>query len=400
MTRFAFTLAALASCATAGTPANNLEAAVAKIAARTGNKSLTVGPISDDLPMFRMVSAKGTPRELGRALGMLGIESGYPFPGVPEEQRKQNEAIFALYREIYPAYLERVAGVAEAYGRKTEDLDLAFMEDRYFWRMWFDGYDIGKSASLGFPACSVIATRSSSGRTVVGRNLDTVNMTTFLVRSEVQGAYKSINTSGGAFHEWAVDGINEKGLFVGEMSISDPAYAANLSKDYPKKPSVYMLHMMRIVLDTCASVDEAVALFGRVPVWFTDDLWHFFLADASGKFAVVEYGKDRQLAITRQTGGVLVSTNTPLMEGRESLMKCPRYAIADGYIAKCGADGIATHESMAELMKRLALREDNPMYPSVVGIRATLWTSTYDLADRTMVIRYWEDAYKERKLGF
>jgi hypothetical protein len=81
-------------------------------------------------------------------------------------------------------------------------------------------------------------------------------------------------------------------------------------------------------------------------------------------------------------------------------MKCPRYAIADGYIAKCGADGIATHESMAELMKRLALREDNPMYPSVVGIRATLWTSTYDLADRTMVIRYWEDAYKERKLGF
>jgi len=24
-------------------------------------------------------------------------------------------------------------------------------------------------------------------------------------------------------------------------------------------------------------------------VWFTDELWHFFLADPSGNFAVVEY---------------------------------------------------------------------------------------------------------------
>ena len=396
----AFAIAALASCATAGTAGNDIETAVARVAARTGNKSLTVGPISNDLPMFRMVTAKGKPRELGRALGMIGIESGYPFPAVPEERRKQNEAIFALYREVYPAYIERVAGVAEAYGRKTEDLDLAFMEDQYHLRMWLDGYGVKKSTSLGFPACSVIATRSSSGGTVVGRNLDTLNLTGFLVRSEVQGGYKSINTSGGAFHEWAIDGINEKGLFVGEMTIVDPAYAANLSQAYPEKPSVYGLHMMRIVLDTCASVDEAVALFGRVLVWFTDELWHFFLADASGKFAVVEYGKNRQLAITRQTGGVLVSTNTSLMEGRESLMKCPRYAIADKYVAEHGADGIATHASMAELMKLLALREDNPRYPSVIGIRATLWTTTYDLADRTMVIRYWEDGYKERKLGF
>jgi hypothetical protein len=88
------------------------------------------------------------------------------------------------------------------------------------------------------------------------------------------------------------------------------------------------------------------------------------------------------------------------MEGRERLMKCPRYAFADGYVAKCGADGIAAHATMAELMKHLALREDNPRVPSVVGVRATVWTTTYDLVDRTMVIRYWEDGYKEHRLGF
>ena len=92
--------------------------------------------------------------------------------------------------------------------------------------------------------------------------------------------------------------------------------------------------------------------------------------------------------------------NTALMEGRESLMKDWRYAYADKYVAEHGADGIATHASMAELMKRLSMREDNPVVPAIIGTRATVWTSTYDLMERTMVIRYWEDQYKEHRLAF
>ena len=56
---------------------------------------------------------------------------------------------------------------------------------------------------------------------------------------------------------------------------------------------------------------------------------------------------------------------------------------------------------MAELMKRVSIREDNPVVPAdVIGNRATVWTSTYDLMERTMVIRYWEDRYKEHRLAF
>jgi hypothetical protein len=203
-----------------------------------------------------------------------------------------------------------------------------------------------------------------------------------------------------AFHEYPLDGMNEKGLFVGEMTIGDPTYAGNLWPDYPQRPSVYWLHMIRVVLDTCASVEQAVALFKRVPVWFSNELWHFFVADRSGDFAVIEWGKDRQLSVTRQKGGVLISMNTALMEGRESLMKDWRYAYADKYVAEHGAEGIATHASMAELMKRVSIREDNPVVSAIIGTRATVWTSTYDLADRTMVIRYWEDRYKEHRLAF
>jgi hypothetical protein len=81
-------------------------------------------------------------------------------------------------------------------------------------------------------------------------------------------------------------------------------------------------------------------------------------------------------------------------------MKDWRYAYADKYLAEHGTEGIATHASMAELMKRMVIREDNPVAPSMIGSRATVWTSTYDLADRTMVIRYWEDRYKEHTLSF
>ena len=378
----------------------DIEKAVARVAQRTGKQLLTVGPIADDLHKFRMVTARGTPRELGHALGMIGIERGYPFPAVPAQQRERNTSIVALYQEIDPAYLERVAGLAEAYGRKIEDVDLAVTEAFYFSQMGADGYGMHKPEETAFPECSIVATHASAGRTVVGRNLDTTNETRFLERSEVQGSYKSLNTGMLAFHEYVLDGINEKGLFIGEMSIVDATFGTNYWRDYPMTPSVYSFHMMRVVLDTCASVEQAVALFKRVPVWFLRDLWHFFLADASGDFALVEWSRDRELAVTRQHGGALVSANTSLIEGREKLMKEWRYAFADKYIAEKGADGIATHTSMAELMKRMSFRADNPVVPIIIGTMATVWTSTYDLTDRTMVIRYWEDGYKEHSLGF
>lgn len=42
------------------------------------------------------------------------------------------------------------------------------------------------------------------------------------------------------------------------------------------------------------------------------------------------------------------------MEGRESLMKDPRYPIADRYFGEHGTGEIAAHASMAELRKYLA----------------------------------------------
>jgi penicillin V acylase-like amidase (Ntn superfamily) len=50
-----------------------------------------------------------------------------------------------------------------------------------------------------------------------------------------------------------------------------------------------MWHMMLIVMQTCATVDEALDLLRTVRVWFPDEGNHWLTADATGKSVVVEW---------------------------------------------------------------------------------------------------------------
>jgi hypothetical protein len=218
------------------TKAQNIESVMASVSARFGKQPFAIGPVSSELQKFKMLTVKGASRDIGRAMGMMGLEVGVSFPEVAAQNRENNAGTIALYRDIYPAYVERLAGIAEAYGRKLEDLDVVFIEGQYVWRMWVDAYGMPNPVDeIPFPSCSGIGVQSADGRTVVGRNLDDRNRTYFLVRSEVEGCYKSISASLAAFHDYPLDGMNEKGLFVGEMTIGDPAYGANLWNDYPQQ---------------------------------------------------------------------------------------------------------------------------------------------------------------------
>src|SRR4029450_9345118 len=64
---------------------------------------------------------------------------------------------------------------------------------------------------------------------------------------------------------------------------------------YPREPPVFFWQMTQIVLQTCATGDEAVALLRAVRVWFPAN-WrgvalegsHWLLAGATGQAVVVE----------------------------------------------------------------------------------------------------------------
>lgn len=78
------------------------------------------------------------------------------------------------------------------------------------------------------------------------------------------------------------DGMNEAGLFIGEMSLGSSTFPANEGK-----PKIFMSLWMQYVLDTCASVGEAVEAASAFAIdgWG----WHFFAADRSGASATLEF---------------------------------------------------------------------------------------------------------------
>ena len=86
-----------------------------------------------------------------------------------------------------------------------------------------------------------------------------------------------------------LDGMNDAGLFIGVLSLRG---GGALQHD-PQKSNIMPSLAIRLSLDKCATVDEAVEVF-RSHNFFADgedspNNYHFLIADASGKSVVVEY---------------------------------------------------------------------------------------------------------------
>ncbi|MCP4217540.1 MAG: linear amide C-N hydrolase [bacterium] len=82
--------------------------------------------------------------------------------------------------------------------------------------------------------------------------------------------------------EFADGGMNEAGLFVEEMSLMEAAYP-----DSAARPRFFMMQWIQYLLDNFETVDQVVTNAGRVSLdgW----PWHFFVVDAGGNCAVIEF---------------------------------------------------------------------------------------------------------------
>jgi choloylglycine hydrolase len=91
------------------------------------------------------------------------------------------------------------------------------------------------------------------------------------------------NTFGREFPD---GGMNEAGLYVGEMTLKGTVWPTD---DLPK---IHHHQWMQYLLDNFKSVDEAVASLKVLsPSGHTE--WHFFLADRRGNTAVIEFDQGR-----------------------------------------------------------------------------------------------------------
>ncbi|MDO9264505.1 MAG: linear amide C-N hydrolase, partial [Desulfosalsimonadaceae bacterium] len=90
-------------------------------------------------------------------------------------------------------------------------------------------------------------------------------------------------------------GLNEKGLYAAELWATNPPNIG-YPCDY-RKPWLTSAEVVQMLLDNCANVDEAIAQFQKVSLegfmlfqifGMSLDL-HYFVADSSGKTAILEY---------------------------------------------------------------------------------------------------------------
>ena len=128
------------------------------------------------------------------------------------------------------------------------------------------------------------------------------------------------------FH-WVMDGVNEKGLFMGTANLVDPP-KYYWTDPYPDVPAICEHHLFRVALETCATVDDVIALYRSVRPWShaTD---HLLVADAQGNSAVIEFNLNREAVFFPADRDYQIMTNIAYQEGMDYMLSnCWRFAQA------------------------------------------------------------------------
>ena len=191
----------------------------------------------------------------------------------------------------------------------------------------FDSIPSAKSASLSYDAgCSAFACPDpSSGNFLMGRNFDfnhrdpdtkeRVMIPLIAVHTAPAGGKKSVSFVDGQFVKYEsgfytkkgndlsmlmalpyllLDGINEDGFAVSVLKLDGLPTAQS---DSPNK-RIFTTVAMRMLLDRASTVKEAKEMLKDYSMYMDTDSasYHFFMADAKGDFAIVEYtNPDTQL---------------------------------------------------------------------------------------------------------
>lgn len=147
-----------------------------------------------------------------------------------------------------------------------------------------------------------------------------------------------------------VDGMNEYGLAVSCLSVG---FYGNMNID-PQKPTINDYDLIRLVLENAKNVDEAAALLQEYNFIFNEPYCHYFIADAAGKSAVVEFilGK-LNFVYNKKPWQVVTNFFIEDKDGYETcLRRCPRFDKAFSVLHE--QNGILTNNEAMNLMKAIS----------------------------------------------
>ena len=272
-------------------------------------------------------------------------------------------------------------------------------------------------------ACSTFNATTAEGDAIFGRNFDLEYSPGMLVRTNPADGYASVSMVNLGFLGYGedkmpedlissltalaapyapLDGVNEAGLAVGVLLIdTEPT---NQQTD---KVDITTTTAIRMMLDSCATVDEAVALLGQYDMHSSaNSCYHFQIADASGASVIVEYIGDEMSVLEpgdATTMGALSGEAGVTYQAATNFLLTPgeydfgggqdRYQVLMETLA--AVDGVLSEDEAMDLLQSVSrevqIRDDGSVFQ-------TQWSVVYNLDDLTASIimggKYDEPAFE------
>lgn len=196
-----------------------------------------------------------------------------------------------------------------------------------------------------------------------------------------------------------VDGINEKGLCTSIMALPKQASRQNTGKH-----AVGTTVIMRLILDRCATVEEALALVGSLDIRHDAAVgsgYHYMVADAKGDCAVIEFDKDdgwKTMIVRKEDGrNSMLVTNHLLSPKYYTTEPDPavgnpkshswwRYETAGKYLSE--HDGTLSFTEAQECLSQV--HWENLVWDDGT-VEDTQYSNVYDQDAVTLALRPWND---------
>ncbi|UOE95214.1 C45 family peptidase [Alkalihalobacillus sp. LMS39] len=225
---------------------------------------------------------RGKYYDVGKHYGSILYKNGFVFPEVSKEKIEFGMESLPYLERFYPEIIEEIKGFSEASHTPYEQVS---------------SFLLGIGVFDTTAQCSIFASFQNN-EMIVGRNYDMLrNVKPFLESSLVciENKYRYVSHSDVFIGK--VDGLNEKGLFIG----------MTLVPEEKTRPGINFYFAVRYILEHCQNVNEAIKVLENFHSSLSNN---YLIADQSGNMAVVEVGPNHFHVIRPDHGeSFIVSTN-------------------------------------------------------------------------------------------
>lgn len=352
----------------------------------------------EDFMTVRHLRMRGSNRDIGRKLGEIARQRHKvelePLSAVMSQARR------TYFERNYAVHFSRGAGAAEAFGQNftttTSDVFAAWLN-----------IDIA-------PACSTVyypPAHTASGHAILSRNYDFTTARfsqisrlpgmpdgrpftsdVYVIEVYPDQGYPSLYVTCYDLVGGAMDGVNSEGLSVALLADD----TGSLREPAGTQAGLHEVQIVRYLLDTCATVDDAKCALLAAKQYYSHTPTHYIIGDRSGRSFIWEYSRAHNKEyITDGTEQPQIITNHPVHKYK-TLESMPEET-----------DPRSSYFRMRRLAQRIAeakeklstdwIKETNLCVASQVSkaqprgavVGRTLWHALYDSTDKSMEIDFY-----------